>query len=496
MKEGEGKNPYDLSDAELYSLYNSGPDITISFIKLLLDRLKGIEAMVKRQGEEIAHLKSIISKDSHNSSKPPSTDGYKKKSTIKNLRKKSKKKSGGQKGHPGTNLRMSDNPDIIKPLRVERCSCCGEKKHLKIIGQKRRQVVDVEIKRRVIEYQADIAECSGCCNITTAAFPVAVNQDVQYGELVKALIIYMRNLNFMPTGRLTEMFADVFHIPLSEGTIYNTNKKCSDILKPFEDYVKGKLLKSPVVHFDETGIRVEKILHWLHCASNELYTYYFPHKRRGRIAMDAMGILPFFNGTAIHDSLPSYFKYACKHGLCNAHHLRELIFLNEEMGQRWAKKMIVLLLELKEKVDKAKAKGKTINKKLMLYYENRYKRIIYEGLLENPTGPPITVQQKKRGRKKKGKVLCLLDRFKTRLYQVIAFMYDILVPFDNNQVERDIRMGKLYQKISGCFRTMAGANDFFLIRSYISTLRKHKIDVISSLKRIFETGQFCDIMAE
>jgi len=300
----------------------------------------------------------------------------------------------------------------------------------------------------------------------------------------------------MPTERLTEMFEDVFYIPLSEGTIYNTSQKCSDILKPFEEYVKGKLLNSPVVHFDETGIRVEKSLHWLHSASNELYTHYFPHKKRGKIAMDAMGILPFFTETAIHDSLSAYFDYTCKHGLCNSHHLRELIFVNEEMGQQWARKMIDLLLELKEKVDKAKVKGKTIEKKLMFYYENRYKRIIYEGLRENPTGPPIAVQLKKRGRKKKGKVLCLLDRFKTRLNQILAFMYDILVPFDNNQSERDIRMGKLYQKISGCFRTMEGAKDFFRIRSYISTLRKHKINVISLLKRLFEEGQYCDIMAE
>ena len=216
MESGKEKKLYDLSDAELHTLYNSGPEFTISFIKSILDRLIRVE-------DEISHLKSIISKDSHNSSKPPSTDSFKKKNKIKNLRKKSGKKSGGQEGHPGTTLRLSDKPDTITPLAVTSCSCCGDSKHLKIIGQKRSQVVDVEIKKIVTEYRADIAECTNCDTITTAAFPDGVNQEVQYGASVKALLIYLRNLNFIPTERLAEMFDDVFHIPLSEGTIYNTS---------------------------------------------------------------------------------------------------------------------------------------------------------------------------------------------------------------------------------------------------------------------------------
>ena len=487
------KSLFELSDSELYSLYNSGSEPTVRFMLLLLDRIKEIEAIVNKQAEEIKQLKLIISQNSHNSSKPPSSDGYKKKTVIKSLRKKSNRKSGGQEGHPGTNLQMSDNPDIIKPLKVGTCNCCGTNDNLEIIGQKRRQVVDVEIKKVVTEYQAEIAECGRCGNTIIATFPDEITQDVQYGHSVKALVIYMRNLNFMPTERLTEMFEDVFHIPLSEGTIYNTIRKCSQILQPFDDYVKEELQKSPVVHFDESGIRIEGSLHWLHSVSTSLYTFYFPHKRRGKIAMDEIGILPQYTGTAIHDSLPSYFDYACSHGLCNSHHLRELIFLHEEMAQHWAKKMIDLLLEIKEKVDKAKAKGKTIPEKLMVYYEYRFKRIIHDGFKKNPV---IELKKKGRGRKKKGKVLCLLERFKNRRHQVLAFMYDVLVPFDNNQAERDIRMAKLYQKISGCFRTMEGATDFFRIRSFISTVRKHKINVISALKKLYEIGNFDGIVAE
>jgi transposase len=494
MQHEETKNPLDLSDSELYALYNSGPEITISFIKYILDRIRNIESVIKKQEAKIQELKAIISKNSQNSSKPPSSDGLSKKSVIKNLRKKSKRKSGGQPGHPGTNLKLTDTPDVVHTMHVERCCACGGTQHLKIKGQKRRQVIDVEIKKTVTEYQADISECFDCGEITTAAFPKEVTQDVQYGSVIEAIIIYMRNQNYIPTERLTEMCLEVFDIPVSEGTITNITNRCSELLKPFDDYVKNKLRQEPVVMFDESGIRIEGSLHWVHSAGTSLYTYYLPHKRRGKLAMDEMGILSGFQGTAIHDGWQSYFDYCCKHGLCNAHHLRELIFLHEEMGQRWAFKMIELLLEIKEKVEKAKAKGMMITENLMHYYRCRFKRIIRSGFRENPVSNDQYV--KKRGRRKKGKIICLLERLKTRIHQVLAFMYDFDVPFDNNQAERDIRMAKLQQKVSGCFRSMEGASDFFRIRSFLSTLRKHKMPVLCSLKNLFQTESFYGIMAE
>lgn len=489
MEPKEGKKLTDLTDSDLNSLYNSGPELTVSFIKYLIDTIEDIKVTVKKQTEQIKELKSIISKDSSNSHKPPSSDGLKKKKkkVIKNLRKKSKKKSGGQKGHPGTNLKISDNPDVIEYLPVEKCNCCNSKEQVNVIGHKRRQTVDVQITKRITEYQAEISECSRCGTITTAVFPSEVTQEIQYGSTVKSLIIYLRTQNFIPTERLAQMLADVFDIPLSEGTIINTTRKCSRILESFDNNMKDKLITEPVVMFDESGIRIKGSLHWLHSASTSLYTYYFPHKKRGKIAMNEMGILPFFKGTAIHDAWQSYFEYACKHGLCNAHHLRDLIFIHEEIGQQWAKKMIKLLLEIKEKVDKEKAKNRMLNAKLIQYYENRYKRIIRSGLKENPQ--PVT-NKKRRGRKKKGKILCLLERLKIRLHEVLAFMYDYNIPFDNNQAERDIRMAKLQQKISGCFRSMEGARDFFRIRSYLSTLRKHKKNIMAALKNLFQTGFF------
>jgi transposase len=486
MQREEAKNPLDLSDSELYALYNSGPEITISFIKYILDKIRNIEA-------EIRELKAINSKNSQNSSKPPSSDGLSRKPIIKNLRKKSKRQSGGQPGHPGTNLKLTDTPDVVHTLHVKCCGFCGGE-HLKIKGRKRRQVVDVQIQKTVTEYQADISECANCGEITTATFPKEVTQDVQYGSVIEAIIMYMRNQNYIPTERLTEMCSEVFDIPVSEGTITNITRRCSELLKPFDDYVKSKLRQEPVVMFDESGIRIGGSLHWVHSAGTALYTYYLPHKRRGKLAMDEMGILPGFKGTAIHDGWQSYFDFSCMHGLCNAHHLRELIFLHEEMGQRWASKMIELLLEVKERVEKEKSKGRMIEEKLIHYYECRFKRIIRSGFRENPFSEDQYV--KRRGRRKKGKIICLLERFKTKARQVLAFMYDFNVPFDNNQAERDIRMAKLQQKVSGCFRSMEGASDFFRIRSYLSTLRKHKIPVLCSLKNLFQTASFSGIMAE
>lgn len=486
MEPNDKKNPSEISDSDLYTLYQSGPEVTISFIKMLLERIKSLETAVNE-------LQAIISKDSHNSNKPPSQDGFKKKKVIKSLRKKGKKKSGGQPGHQGTNLKLSDNPDEIENIPVEKCKNCGIHNKLKTIRQKRRQVVDIIIKKYIKEYCAEEALCENCGCVTAAQFPGDINSTVQYGPTIKALIIYMRTMDYVSIERLKEMFNEVFGIPLSEGTIVNTTQKCSKILEPSDDYIKEKILKGPVAMFDETGMRIEGSLHWIHSASTSAYTYYFPHKERGRPAMDEMGILPYFRGIAIHDSFPSYFGYLCRHGLCNAHHLRELIFLEEEMNQKWARRMIKLLLEIKEKTDKEKLKGRLLPEKERRYYESRFKRIVREGIKDNPCPIP---RKKQRGRKRKGKTRCFLDRFKMRIHQVLAFMNELHVPFDNNQAERDVRMAKLYQKISGCFRTMTGAIDFLRTRSWISTLRKNKQNVIESLKNLFQSGCFCGIMAE
>ena len=242
------------------------------------------------------------------------------------------------------------------------------------------------------------------------------------------------------------------------------------------------MIQSKVVHFDETGINIGGKLHWLHTACSPFLTSYFAHRRRGSEAFDAMGILPSFNGKAVHDHWSSYFKYDCEHALCNAHHIRELIFVYEQEGQKWAKKLIDFLCRVKDEVEKAADKGNLIESTLMKKYERTYKRILREGFKNNP--PPEPEKVKRRGRKKKSKTLNLLERLRNFQKETLAFMYDFDVPFDNNLAERDIRMVKVQQKISGLFRTHCGAEQFCVIRSFISTVKKQGFSVIDAINKI------------
>ena len=248
--------------------------------------------------------------------------------------------------------------------------------------------------------------------------------------------------------------------------------------------IKEGIISSSIVHFDETGMRIEAKLHWLHVAGTGALTYYMPHAKRGSEAFDAIGILPEFQGKAVHDGWMSYFKYGCDHGLCNAHHLRELTFIDEQYGQRWAKQMMGFLLEVKEK--RERSRGNRFASKRIREFEERYRDIIAMGLAANP---PPAEGPKKRGRKKKSKASNLLDRLQRHEQATLAFMYDFSVPFDNNSGERDIRMMKVQQKISGTFRTFEGAMSFCRIRSYISTVRKQGMNVISALQDIFSDRQ-------
>ena len=477
-------------------LLKNDPDQLYALINNPLEIKDQVEALTNKviwQEKRIKELEAQLKKDSHNSSKPPSSDGLKKKQKTKSLRKKSNKKSGGQNGHPGKTLEMSENPDKTTNIPLNICPCCGESlSNAPVDGHKKRQVFDIpKMPVFVEEYQAETKTCDHCHSKVRAEFPEHVTTSVQYGSNLKSYAIYLRNQNFIPTDRLATLFEDLFSVPLSEGTIYNILDTFSKKALPFDGWVREKLLGSEIIHSDETGIRIEGKLHWLHSASNENYTCYLPHKKRGKEAMDEMNILPSYTGYVIHDYWKSYLNYTnCKHGLCNAHHLRELIFLFEVEKQEWADKMFKHLLRIKEEVDKAELKGQLICQSksddfLKIYYE-----ILTNGFETNPM--PVKIKGK-RGRLKKGKSLCLLERFRDEKDKVLAFMTDILVPFDNNLAERDIRMAKLYQKISGCFRTMKGANQFFLARSFISTAKKQNLNLIESISKIFHGHDITEI---
>jgi len=251
-------------------------------------------------------------------------------------------------------------------------------------------------------------------------------------------------------------------------------------IEPSLDTLKQQLIASDVAHFDESGLRVEGQLNWLHVASTDHLTYYGVHAKRGQVGMKAIGILPEFEGRAVHDHWQSYFTFDhCQHALCNAHHLRDLQFIVDQYEQPWADEMAQLLLDIKAEVHSAPQEHMSLLPERLAYFEQRYDELIAQGLMANP--PPADPPPKKRGRKKQSPPKNLLDRLRQHKRQVLAFMYDFRVPFDNNLAERDVRMVKIKQKVSGTFRTRAGAETFCAIRSYISTVRKHGQNVIDAL---------------
>lgn len=491
----------EMNREEILSVYDQGAEKVVelverlvSIIHLLTDQLQQQEQTITILNERVQQLEDQKAKDSHNSSKPPSSDVGRKKSKG-SLRKKSDRRVGGQKGHKGSTLKMVEEPDreIVHP--VERCEDCEiSLVDEPVSGYVRRQVFDIPpLKIEVTEHQAEIKTCPCCRKVLKACFPSGVDQPVQYGNHIKSLSVYLMTYQFLPYDRNREFFEDVFSHSLSVGTLWQANQSCYNVLEIPTAVIKELIIDSAVAHFDETGYAVKHKRQWLHVASTPDLTYYQPHPKRGREAMDEVGILPFFKGTAVHDFWKSYFKYDCKHALCNAHHLRELIFLYEQFDQSWAQEMISLLLKIKALVDEAKQITDCLDPKTIQSFEREYQRILEEGFQANP--PPDTSNlPKKRGRQKQSKAKNLLDRLRDYRKEVLGFMYDFNVPFDNNLAERDIRMMKVQQKISGCFRTEEGAKVFCRIRGYISTVRKQGINVLDAIQMAMEGNPFIPTM--
>ena len=479
-----------MTPEEALSIYHAGPDVVVKVLCQLSGQVEMLQKQVAELQKEVQKLKDQLAKNSRNSSKPPSSDGFKKPSP-KSLRPRGKRKPGGQKGHPGSTLKMVDKPDHTIIYPVDQCRRCGHRLADEAsIDVEKRQVFDIPpIQMEVTEHQAEIKPCSHCGHLNKAAFPEQVKAPVQYGPRLKAIAVYLRQYQLLPYNRTRELFRDLFSTDLSEGTLTNITDTCSELLEHPIDQILKQLEQSSVVNFDETGSSVYGKRQWLHSASTPNLTYYEIHPKRGSHAMDHMGILPNFKGRAIHDFWKPYFKYNCDHGLCNAHHLRELIFLHEQHGQRWAKNMIDCLLDIKKAVGEAKTSTDTLFKEQIHKFETRYQNILDKGYNENPL-PKKKSTKKKRGRSKKSKARNLLERLDEHRKEVLAFMYDFKVPFDNNLAERDLRMAKVQQKISGTFRSQDGANAFCRIRSYISTVRKNAVNVIDAIGNAFQGYPF------
>ena len=462
---------------------------------------QGVEAMILlfqqtflELSERLQKMEDRLSKNSSNSGKPPSTDGYEK-PAPKSRRKRSGKKSGGQKGHEGHTLKMVEKPDEIIVHPVAHCAHCQKSlKQAKAVGVERRQVLDLpEVRLLATEHQAEIKHCSECHKLTKAAFPLGVTQAVQYGQRIKAQMVYFHEYQLLPLERTSETIHDLYHQDIAEGTILTACQELAEQVAPVQEAVKDHLTyTAKVVRFDESGARVMGKLHWFHVSCNEHLTYYAVHAKRGKIAMNAIGILPNFKGRAIHDDLPSYFRYGCEHGLCNAHHLRSLEFLLERYPQAWVQKLKDLLLEIKAAVEKAVSKAKTrLPAKTLANFSSRYDALLKQGFKQCPSPAEPEGQKRKRGRPKQSFAKNLLDRLRDHQEAVLAFMYDFNVPFENNLAERDIRMLKVKQKISGCFRSFRGAEIFCLIRGYISTARKNGQCVLEALHSAFCGQPYC-----
>ena len=447
----------------------------------LSERLASSELRVK-------HLEDRLARNSRNSSKPPSTDGFKK-PAPKSLREKSGLPSGGQPGHAGQTLAMAGKPDCIKPHKIECCERCGRSlAHRSPDNIEKRQVHDLPPLRLIVtEHQSETKVCT-CGHTNKAAFPEGVNAPVQYGPGVKAAAVYLKNYQFLPYERTCELLGDFFGCPMSEGTLANLIGECHELLETPVQRIKEQIAQAPVAQFDESGSRVEKKLWWLHAASTSTATYYDIHPKRGSEALDAIGILPAFIGRAIHDFWKPYFGYECAHGLCNAHHLRELVFVHEQHHQVWADAMINCLLDIKTAVAQARPTAEHLTKAQIGNFEALYQRILNQGYDQNPLAPIHA--GKKRGRRKKTKTRNLLERLDEHRREALAFMYDFNVPFDNNLSERDIRMMKVQQKISGMFRSEEGAKAFCRIRSYISTARKNAVGAMDAIARAFSGNPF------
>jgi transposase len=335
-----------------------------------------------------------------------------------------------------------------------------------------------------VEHQVETVGCPACQHLTPGAFPPEADEPVQYGPRLGALVVYLRAYQLLPSARTQELLADLFGVAPSEGTLDRIVGRAAVALDPVVQQIREAVAAAPVAHFDETGCYVEDARYWLHVACTAKLTYYFVHAKRGQAGSNAAGVLPTFAGIAVHDAYASYWAYGCGHALCNAHLLRELLFLSERPQQAWAQDVAVLVRAMLAATTAAQAAGSAaLPAAQVAAFIARYDELVNTGWAANPVQQRAADQA--RGRVKQSAATNLLRRLRDHAAEVLRFMVDLQVPFDNNQAERDIRMMKVQQKIAGRFRSAAGAHAFCQIRSYISTLRKQAQHLLSALEQVF-----------
>jgi transposase len=482
------------TDEEIHTAFEQGEASVMALFHDVAAQVTELAQQLAKQGELLQELQARVAKSSRNSSKPPSSDGYRKVKRTESLRKSGDRPPGGQPGHAGQTLMASEHPDQVETYEVPCCAHCqASLAEIESVGYEERQVFEIPaIRIEVTAHRAEIKVCPRCRSASKGTFPESVSQAVQYGPAVNAWASYFTNQHHIAVERTSEIFEDLVQHRVSEATVLKASKQLERCIEPSTEAVKGRLRDAEVLHVDESGLRVTGKLHWLHVASTESLTSYEVHAKRGQEAMDDAGILGEFKGRAVHDHWKPYFKYdECDHALCNAHHLRELRFIEKQYHQSWAKEMAELLLEIKAAVAATAAPAMSLSPSELEGFETRYDEVVQRGFAANPAlVPPIEGEVKKRGRPKQPPPVNLLIRLRDFKGEVLAFMSDFRVPFDNNQGERDVRMVKVKQKVSGGFRTLEGAKRFGRIRGYISTARKNAKNVFEAIRDAFDGHPF------
>ncbi|MDQ2989993.1 MAG: IS66 family transposase [Pseudomonadota bacterium] len=440
--------------------------------------IRALFAQLTTLSAQVTELQGRLALNSSNSSRPPSSDGLAK-PAPKSLRVAGQKPNGGQKGHSGHTLKSVTQPEHIQTHKPpSHCDVCARPL---TVGQvlESRQVFDIPpVRYEVTEHQVLGARCS-CGKLHSGAFPPAVTASVQYGPRIKAAVVNLTHQQMMPLARTGALLGDLYGLSLSDATVLAIHQEASERLQPIVQQIGQAIAAAPVAHADETGMRAKGKLQWMHVLATPTLTWVGAHAKRGKAAFEALGLLNQFTGTLVHDGWRPYRDLPCTHSLCNAHHLRELTYVFEEMEQAWAQPLITLLVDGCHEVHIA---GQPLVQERITHYRARYNEILAQGQAVNPRAP----RSGKRGGTKQSKALNLIDRLALYADDVWRFMTDVGVPFTNNTAEQAVRMPKVKQKVSGGFRTLEGLSTFCTIRSYLATLHKQGENLFEALVQTFQ----------
>jgi transposase len=474
---------------DLTQLSHAQKDELIRMLWPLQQQVQGLMVQMVVMQERITQLEGRLAKNSKNSSKPPSSDGLRK-PAPKSLRKSGQHPHGGQPGHSGSTLRQSAHVDeTVNHFGQTRCSACQRDIFEQEVAEIRQVFELPELSMRTVAHQQMRSRCT-CGAVHLGAWPAGVNAPVQYGASVKAMAVHLNQHHLVPLARTAQLMQDLYGVSLSQASIQSFAQEAALALHPTVQAIGRAVQEAGVVHADETGIRVNGKLHWLHCAVTTTLTWLAPHAKRGTLAFEALGLLEGIKGVLVHDGLASYKGLDCTHSLCNAHHIRELVYIHEQENEKiwdpWAQEMIDLLLQALKEVNLAQ---EPLDASRQAWFEAQWSVLLDRGESYNPqtqrTGTSQDVVMGSRGRIKQSKAANLLRRLREHRQEVWRFIRDEGVPFTNNLAEQALRMTKVKQKISGCFRTEHGADTFFTIRSYLATMTKQKNNLFECLVSVF-----------